>query len=140
MTSRRDPTPAGTVSSTKLDLLKYEMFSLITTEELTPVGVGVLAAQARLRFNHKMVWSIGASGLKRISREAREPLVELFNEFRAHGGILIVVIGAPDGFVGSAFQTCAYKAGNVPLKSVKDASEASKLIDTFRAQQSGAGA
>lgn len=132
MTTKRDATPPALVTSTQLDLLKYEIFSLVSGDELTAAGVAVLASQARLRFNENMIWSIGAAGLKRIHRDARAPLASLFNEFRERGGILIVVVGVADGFVGSALQMCAYNAGNVPLKVVKDANEASAIVKKTR--------
>jgi hypothetical protein len=136
MTDKHDPkTPQGLVTSTKLDMLKYEIFSLVSGDELTPEGVEMLARQARLRFDENMIWSIGAAGLKRIHRDARGPLASLFDEFRTRGGVLIVVVGVADGFVGSALQMCAFNAGNVPLKVVKDANEASAIVKRARADQ-----
>ncbi|MEK7473897.1 MAG: hypothetical protein AAB668_04225 [Patescibacteria group bacterium] len=135
MTTKREPTSSGLVTSTQHDLIKHEIFSIVSGDELTPEGVATLASRARLRFNENMVWSIGAVGLKRVLRETRAPLASLFNEFRIRGGILIVVIGAADGYVASALQICAFNAGNVPLKIVKNASAASELIKKFRAEQ-----
>lgn len=97
-------------------------------------GVAQLATDCQSRFKADITWTIDATKVGQISREAREPLVLLFKRFAAAKGKKIMV-GASQPFVKSAFQIAAMNA-NVTLVCYNDMGLIAQALDTAKRKPS----